>query len=81
MEERIFKQLYTLVRHLGKTHCFRGKWFSDAAIVTAYLWAILWDRLLGLSVGELAGAVAMAIAAIAQHDESATSHHRCVDAS
>jgi hypothetical protein len=44
MEERIFKQLYTLVRHLGKTHCFRGKWFSDAAIVTAYLWAILWDR-------------------------------------
>jgi len=44
MEERIFKQLYVLVRHLGKTHCFKGKQFSDAAIVTAYLWAALWDR-------------------------------------
>jgi hypothetical protein len=44
MEERIFKRLYTLVRDLGKTHCFKGKRFSDAAIVTAYLWAVLWDR-------------------------------------
>jgi hypothetical protein len=44
MEGRIFRQLYDRVRQLGKTHCFKGKRFSDSTIVTTYLWAVVWDR-------------------------------------
>jgi Transposase DDE domain len=44
MEGRIFQFLCTHIRWLGKTHCFKGKQFSDAAIVITYLWAVLWDR-------------------------------------
>ncbi len=41
MEGWIFQQLYTRVRELGKTYCFKGKRFSDAAIVMSYLCAVL----------------------------------------
>ena len=44
MERRIFAYLSNTIRRLGKTHCFKGKQFSDAAIVITYLWAVLWDR-------------------------------------
>jgi hypothetical protein len=44
MEGRIFRELYTHIRQLGKTHCFKSKQFSDAAIVITYLWAALWER-------------------------------------
>jgi hypothetical protein len=44
MEGRIFALLCTRIRELGKHHSFKGKQFSDAAIVITYLWAVLWDR-------------------------------------
>jgi hypothetical protein len=44
MEGRIFALLSTHIRTLGKTHSFKGKQFSDAAIVITYLWASLWGR-------------------------------------
>lgn len=44
MEGRIFKLLYAHLQQLANPRSFKGKRFSDAAIVATCLWAALWER-------------------------------------